>query len=206
MDVARSESERLRKLKFLRKTARKITALVLLFAFTASLFFAAFPFVKTEAETDKVYCPLTKKLQPVHPLKRSVQRKSLDGFCATDDRKIQFEQALLETQNLVSYGKISFETLAFDFFQKGKSAFKNLPNHPEFPRQNLAKSQYSIIGAGNFEKQTSLAEIKNPNLDFSQNPRPPTFQTAVKFDFQIAQDLEKISRNINPRSPPANLS
>lgn len=178
----------------------------MLFAFAASIFFAAFPFAKTETETDKVYCPLTKKLQPVHSPKQLVRKAALDDFCAADEKKIQFEQALIETQDLVSFGTISFENLAFDFFQNGKSAFKNFPNQPELPRQNLGKTYCSAIGAGSFEKQNSLAEIKNLTFDFSRNPRPPTFQTAVKFDFQIARNLEKISQNINPRSPPSNLS
>lgn len=171
-----------------------------------SLFCLAFSPVQIDASNETVYCPLTKKLQPVHPPKRTVQKNSLDDFCASDENKLRFEQALLEAQNLVSFGKVSFENLALDFFQNGKNAFRNLPTLPGFPQQNLSKKHYSIIGAGSFEKQNSLAEIQNSEFDFSQNPRPPTFQIAVKFDFQIARNLEKISQNINPRSPPANLS
>lgn len=190
----------------LKTGTKKITSLVTLFALATSLFCLAFLPVQSHASNETVYCPLTKKLQPVHPPKRTFSKISLDDFCASDDKKLQFEQALLEAQNLVSFGKVSFENLAFDFFQNGKSAFKNFPNQPGFPQQNLSGKHFSIIGAGNLEKQNSLAEIKNADFDFSQHPRPPTFRIAVKFDFRIARDLEKISQNINPRSPPANLS
>lgn len=185
---------------------KNLLALLTLFALAASVFCFAFSPVETDASSETVYCPLTKKLQPVNPPEKIVREISLKDFCAPDQEKNEFLRAVFESRNLSSLNEVQFENLVFDYFQTGKTAFKNIPDLPNLPQQNLAKSFSSTIGAGNFDKQFSSLKIKTEQFDFSQNPRPPTFQAATNFDFQIVRRLEKISQNINPRSPPANLS
>lgn len=185
---------------------KNISALLLLFAFAANIFSFAFSTEKTDVSVETVYCPLTKKLQPVRPPEKIVRKISLDDFCAPKREKDNFLEAVFESPNLFSRNEIEFENLAFDFFQNGKNAFKHLPALPNLPEQNPAKSFSSATGAGSFNNQFSFFVIKNERFGFSQKPRPPTFQATAKFDFQIVRRLEKISPNINPRSPPINLS
>lgn len=185
---------------------KNISALLLLFAFAANIFCFAFSPGKADILAETVYCPLTKKLQPVRPPKKVVGKISLDDFCAPKREKENFLEAVFESPNLFSLDENQLENLAFDFFQNGKNAFKNLPAVPNFPEQNPAKSFSSASGAGSFYNQISFSASKSERFGFSQNPRPPTFQATAKFDFQVVRRLEKISQNINPRSPPINLS
>ena len=129
-----------------------------------------------------------------------------EDFCAADREKNEFARAFLENPVAVSFAETQIENLAFDFFQSGKLAFKKLPNLPNEPDQYLVKTFNLLTGTGSFDGQFSFLKTKTGHFDFSQKPRPPTFSTSVKFDFQIVRVLEKISQNINPRSPPANLS
>lgn len=189
-----------------KKSVRKIVTLFSLFAFAASAFWLDFSPVQADVSTEMVYCPLTKKFQPVHSPKKSVRTISLKDFCAADREKTEFAQAFLANPVAVSFAETQMENLALDFFQSGKIAVKKLPNLPHEPNQYSAKTFNPLTGTGNFDKQFSFLKTKIERFDFSQNPRPPTFSVSVKFDFQIVRVLEKISQNINPRSPPANLS
>lgn len=185
---------------------KKIVVLFSLFSLFASTFYFAFFSIKNDASNGTVYCPLTKKLQPVHPPKKSAGDISINDFCANDKEKSEFIKVLLNSENLFLINETQFENLAFNYFQTGKTAFQSLPNLPDLPEQNLAKSFYSAAVTGIYDRQISFFKIKTEQFDFAQTPRPPTIQASAKFDFQIVRLLEKISQNINPRSPPANLS
>ena len=190
----------------MKKSAGKFITLLSLFAFAASAFWLDFSHVKADISPEMVYCPLTKKLQPVHSPEKGIRESLLNDICAADREKNEFARAFLENPIAVSFAENQIENLAFDFFQSGKSAFKKLPNFPNAPDQYLAKTFTPIAGTGSFDGQISFLKTKTGHFDFFQKPRPPNFSASVKFDFQIVRVLEKISQNINPRSPPANLS
>ncbi len=155
-----------------------------------------------------VYCPLTKKLQPVNLPKEILKKNSLDAFCASNDQKNRFSLEISKEINsgIFSLNEKQLENIVFDYFQNGKSAFGNLPKMPEFPHKNLAKNFNFAVNAGNNKENQFIWKLQSENFSFAQNPRPPDFAPKSVFSFQIIRNLDGISRNINPRSPPANLS
>lgn len=182
--------------------------LLVLAGLTASVFSLTFSVKKTE-EADMVYCPLSKKLQPVNPPKEVVRQKSLQDICASEQNKNLFARELFKNSflDLSSQDKNQFENLAFDFFQKGDSVFKNLPHSSDWPsNENLIKNFYASISSASFYNPQSIRTSKVEDFGFSLHPRPPNFSQTARFDFEIVRRLETISRNINPRSPPARLS
>lgn len=163
-------------------------------------------FYKSEKDNSEkfVYCPLTKKLQPVNPPKKNL----LNPICASDDQKDRFALEIFKEINsgFTSLNEKQFEKIVFDYFQNGKSAFGSLPKTPEFPHKNLAKNFDFGANAGNKKKQQFVPKIQNENFSFARNPRPPDLFESVEFEIQIVRALEEISQNIKPRSPPAHFS
>ncbi len=151
-----------------------------------------------------VYCPLTKKLQPVKPSKEIFRKNPFDEICASDDAKLLFSLEISAQTNFkfMSPDAQNFENLIFDYFQKGKSVFDNVPNLPNFPNKNLTKNFSSFAGFGsNYQKQF-VWKLSGENFSFAQNPRPPNEIKTVSFGILLTYNLDKISRKIAPRAPP----
>jgi hypothetical protein len=168
-------------------------------AFSIALF-AETP--RPPAET--VYCPLTKKLQPVKSQKKEVWQNPLENICADESEKKSFSdeffgQNLLKTNSL---DEKQFENLAFDFFQKGNAAFANLPQSPDFPHKNSVKSFSTVAVFTETDKTQLVWKLQTEKIDFAQNPRPPNSVATNLFEPQTSRRLEKISRRIAPRAPP----
>ncbi len=183
-------------------------AIFLLIAIFSGAFSLAFFKSENEISAEAVYCPLTKKLQPVNPPKEISRKNPLDAFCASGGQKDRFSLEISKEihSDLSSLNEKQFEKLVFDYFQNGKTAFENLPKLPEFPHKNLAKNLNSAAGVGNKKENQFIWKIQTENFSFAQNPRPPDFAPKAVFSIRISRNLDGISRNINPRSPPANLS
>jgi hypothetical protein len=180
---------------------------VWLFALILNAFSVAVFSETPKAAVETVYCPLTKKLQPVKAPKKQSRQNPLTEICAADADKASFTDELF-SQNLLKTSRLDekqFENLVFDFFQKGKAAFANLPSTPDSPRKNSIKTAAAVLNSAN-ERETQIV-WKNGTEEFSliQNPRPPNSSTPIGFEPQNFSELEKLSRSIAPRAPPVSL-
>lgn len=182
----------------------KIFTAIWFFALFLNVFsialFAASP--NNSAET--VYCPLTKKLQPVKAPKKEPSQNPLEEVCAADKNKKSFVNEIFG-KNLLRANfldKKQFENLVFDFFQKGKSAFANLPQFPDSPRKDSVKPSSTVIGFGKNDETRFVWKTQIENFNFAQNPRPPNAISTHLFESQNFRKLELISRRISPRAPP----
>lgn len=177
--------------------------LILLSAIFSGAFSLAFYSPNRAKNLEMVYCPLTKQLQPVHAAQIIQTENKLDEICLTDRQKNEFSSAILEK---VSFGlslskEKSVEDLVFNYFRDGKSALDANPNLPNQPEKTFAKNSFSLIGFGN-NFDTQAVWKTEEKFSFQLKPRPPTSAVSIRFEFNPSNDLENISRNINPRSPP----
>lgn len=159
---------------------------------------------KTQNFSAFVYCPLTKKLQPVKASQKETKKNPLAEICADESYKKHFTDEIFGA-NLVKTNSLDenrFENLAFDFFQKGKAAFKGLPSFPDAPRKNSAKSAYDFFTSCRNEKVKFAPSLKGEKFSFAQNPRPPNFSFTADFQSKKLLKSEEISRRIAPRAPP----
>jgi len=182
----------------------KNSAAIVFFALVCNAFSVAIFAEKTENSAAFVYCPLTKKLQPVKAAQKETKKNPLTEICADEKYKKSFADEIFGA-NLAKTNSLDekqFENLAFDFFQKGKASFKGLPAFPDAPRKNSAKSAAAFFISGRNETVKFAASLKNENFSYAQNPRPPNRFSADSSEPQTFPELEKISRRIAPRAPP----
>jgi len=177
--------------------------LMLLSAIFSGVFSLVFYSPNKAENPEMVYCPLTKKLQPVHAEQIIQTENPLNEYCLSDRQKSDFSAAVLEK---ISFGfsvakEKSFEDLVFDYFRDGKSGIDTRPNLPNLPEKTFAKNSFSAVGFGNnFSLQ--IVWKSDEKFSFQLKARPPTKTFSNRFEFDSLNSLEDISRNINPRSPP----
>jgi hypothetical protein len=172
----------------------KVFCLCFLFALISAN--VAFSHKSNEAN-NLVYCPLqktwVKKTIEILPIRKT----SLEQLCMSDAEKQNLAIQLSLKNALAIDEKGIFETLKF-----GVKVLGNYRKFPNLPNQNSAELQQSFaVINGKNDLQTDF-QINSQAFSFQQLSRPPTITETTKFDFSIAQSLDKISRNINPRSPP----
>jgi hypothetical protein len=156
---------------------------------------------------EKVYCPLTKKLQPVKVQKKESRQNPLENICADEEDKKSFSIELFNGKLLKtnSLDEKQFENLVFDFFQKGKAAFADLPQFPDSPQKDSVKTFSVAIVFSKTDETQFVWKLQNEDFPFDQNPRPPNSVSADLFEPQNFQTLEQYSRQIAPRAPPYSL-
>lgn len=177
-------------------------ALIALSAILSGAFSLAF-FDSSVRSAAMVYCPLTKTLQPVNPPPSVARAFSLNEICAADSEKLRLTAAIAENLKLkfINYSADNFEDLAFDFWQKGKSAFDSSPNLPNSPQEFAVKNSFASIGYGdNFSFK--IVWTATEKFAFQTQPRPPTALDFPDFNRKDALNLKSISRRIAPRAPP----
>lgn len=171
-------------------------------AFSTALF-ADSP--RRPAET--VYCPLTKKLQPVKAQKKELRKNPLEEVCADEKDKKSLAGELfgrnLPRTNFLD--EKQFENVVFDFFQKGRAAFANLPQFPDSPRKHSIKTFSAAIGFSKTDEMRFVRTLQAENFNFASNPRPPNAAPVNLFESQNFHASEIISRQISPRAPPFSL-
>ena len=151
-----------------------------------------------------VFCPLQKIWVKKNFAALPKTVKPLDEVCAANDLKESFlfesSKSLFSLEVLSSPD--SAEKLFFDYAAKGKQAFAEIAAPPNgSPERQFAKLIAHEKSAGNnFKNEFQLATIAAISLE--SFPRPPTFCCPIQTDFQFVHELKKISRSINPRSPP----
>jgi hypothetical protein len=178
-----------------------------LFALFLNAFSIALSAEMPKGAAEKVFCPLTKKFQPVRAPKKDFYKNPLENICADERDKKSFSDELSGKNALKAnfLDEERFENLVFDFFKIGKAAFANLPDFPDFPRQNLIKAFSLTAGFNKTEETRILSKPNAEDFSFAQNPRPPNAVSAKFYKPQNARKLEKISRRIAPRAPPFSI-
>lgn len=156
-----------------------------------------------------VYCPLTKKLQPVNLPPASVfsAAYSLNQICAADSEKTRLALAISENAKLkfTNSDQIDFENLAFDFWQKGKTAFDSTPPMPpSSPEKCAVKNSFSATNFGG-DLAFKIVWKTSEKFAFQAQPRPPTTLDFPAYNFETARKLSRISRRLAPRAPPVLL-
>lgn len=180
-------------------------ALFLLSAISSGAFSFVFAPAKFAA-AEMVYCPLTRKLQPVNPPKIAAPLYSLNEICASEFEKSNFALAIIKIAKL-KFSNISqkdFENLAFDFWRTGKSALDALPNSPHLPEELMTKNFFSPLNAGS-DYENNFCWTTTEIFTFQLNPRPPTNRNSLAYEFDSARKIIQISRRIAPRAPPASV-
>lgn len=144
-----------------------------------------------------VYCPLQKTWVQQNVPQPKIE-DSLENICASDKLKSQFSLQL--SQKTLGF-QPKTEKLFFNYLQKGDLAFAEINHHPNLPDSNLAQNHKTETVANNLRQRIERSELIKFILQAA--PRPPTFSKKNnEFESHPVQILEKISRNINPRSPP----
>ena len=156
---------------------------------------------------EMVYCPLTKKLQPVKAVKKETRKNPLGEICADGRDKKSFSDELFSASGLkmAALGEKQFENLVFDFFQKGKSAFAGVPQFPDLPHKNSIKPFSAVVAFGQTDEKQFIWKSRAERFSFALIPRPPNTVAANFFEPQNFRELNKISRQITPRAPPFSL-
>ena len=144
-----------------------------------------------------VYCPLQKALVRKEIPQPEIKNE-LEDICASDKLKAQFGTQL--TQKTLGFPPKT-EKLFFNYLQKGDLAFAEINHHPNLPDSNLAQNHKPETVSNNSGQEIGQQDLTKFTLQ--QIARPPTFVKEINFfASQSVQTLDKISRNINPRSPP----
>jgi hypothetical protein len=144
-----------------------------------------------------VYCPLQKNWIKKTAETLPIHSNPLEQICMSDSEKqhLAFEIVLKNAFAIDEKG-------VFDTLQKGDKVLNDYQDFPNFPHQNLAEFQHSS-GILNTKNNLQIDfQLNAQTISFQQFSHPPTIQSVTKFDFQFVRILEKISCNINPRSPP----
>ncbi len=142
-----------------------------------------------------VYCPLQKTWVKENTPNTPKEFQSLDKICAGEKRKntVSFAFSLNTFQPLD-------EKSFFDYLEKGNRLFTEQNRLPDLPNRKLANHLNTQSAVNNFNQ--NLENTSPAHFSFAQRQRPPSNSISVNFESQIVRTLEKISRNINPRSPP----
>lgn len=174
-----------------------------------ALLLNAFPFglsaAAPKAPAELVYCPLTKRLQPVKAPPKNFRKNSLDDICAGKDTKNSFLNEIFSSRNLAAVNHLNdqeFEDLVLAFSRIGKAAFQNLPPPPDLPRQSALKASFAVAGFSRTGESKCIWKPNAASFSFAENPRPPTPAAASYFEPRNRRELETASRPGAPRAPP----
>ncbi len=142
-----------------------------------------------------VYCPLQKTWVKENTPNTPQEFQSVDKICAGEKLKntVSFAFSLNTFQPLD-------EKSFFDYLEKGNRLFTEQNRLPDLPNRKLTNDLNTQSAVNNFTQ--NLENTSPAHFSFAQRQRPPSISISVNFELQIVRSLEKISRNINPRSPP----
>lgn len=144
-----------------------------------------------------VYCPLQKTWIKKTTETLLISSNPLEQICMSDSEKQHLAFKIVQKNAFAIDEKGVFDTL-----EKGDKVLNDYQDFPNLPNQNLAKLRHSFFVLNTKNGFKTDSQINSQTVSFEQLSRPPTIQNATKFYFQLVHPLTKISRNINPRSPP----
>lgn len=182
---------------------KRLTTTVLLSVLLCAALSPFFSVVEMIEQTSEglVYCPLSKKFQPINP--PQARKQPFGNICASEKTKdfLVREIFIKNLSKRMSLEESSLDKLAFDFLAHGKSALENLPSLPDLPSENIANQINSNTAYNNYEYKfvwKQSAKIFSPELA----PRPPTVQKKSFFARRPIYQTDELSDYIAPRAPP----
>jgi hypothetical protein len=184
---------------------KQVTAMFLLWALLIVVFAPTFSLAETnKAPTGMVYCPLSRRFQPINPPEEKKEFKPFGNICASNDTKdFLFREILIENPfRRISFDENKLDDLAFNFLAHGESALRELPNLPNLPSENLIKQIGSSLVINNtYDHQfvwKQPAQYYSPAL----LARPPTAAITAIFTSNLVHQSDELSRSVAPRAPP----
>ena len=184
---------------------KQTTAMLLLWALLAVVFAPSFSSAQTiKAPTGMVYCPLSRKFQPINPPEEKKEFKPFKDICASRETKDFLVQEIFIKNPFrqISLDENKLDDLAFNFLTHGESALRELPNLPNLPSENLIRQIGSSLVINNtYDHQyvwKQAVQYYSPAL-FA---RPPTAAVTAIFTNDLVHQSDKLSRRIAPRAPP----
>lgn len=151
---------------------------------------------QSPASTGLVYCPLQKTWVRGAQPKALIKYRPFDDICAADTRKNSLQIEL----SLKTFHPIT-QKIVFDYLEKGDTVFAGLNQLSNLPQHRWLAQTSAETAANNSSPE--ISKYAFANFVLPQAARPPTFtKVSTRFAFQFVSALEKISRNIKPRSPP----
>jgi hypothetical protein len=186
------------------RRAKNLVA-VWLFALFLNAFSIAVVAEIPDRPAELVYCPLTKRLQPVKARKKEVWKNPLENICADESEKNLLAAEIFGTHLLKTnfLDEEKFEGLVFDFFRKGAAALAQLPKSPGFPQKNSVKTFSIAFGFSQTDEIRFIWKLSAENFSFAQNGRPPNPVSVKLFEFQNSSaESKKLPRRSAPRAPP----
>ncbi len=176
--------------------------MILLWALLTAVFAPTFAYA-AQAPERMVYCPLSKKFQPVRPPEEKKKIKPFDNICASLAKKdFLVQEIIIKNPFRFSLDVNRLDNLAFDFLAHGKSALKALPDAPNFPSPKISKQIASSVATGNnYEHKifwSNAFQYSSPTL----LARPPTAAASAPFALNSIHQSPEISRHLAPRAPP----
>jgi hypothetical protein len=184
---------------------KQLIACLLLWTLLTAVFPTAFSAQKLSTPEGLVYCPLSKKLQPINLPKKKKETEPFDELCASKRTKdFLYQEIVLKTPwRVFTLDANGYEKLAFDYLANGKAALYKLPFTPNAPFKALVERVTPGVVSNNHGEhrlvlKNAVAGAFSPNL----KPRPPTGE--IIFPSFVSQTYRSapLSRRLAPRAPP----
>jgi hypothetical protein len=150
-----------------------------------------------------VYCPLTRKFQPV----KAPRTRFKATICASSERTHEFEAALAAfgLARSISSDANHLEDLVFDFFENGVSAVLYAPFRLPIPKHDTRKSEDSALLTGNpsrTDEDPLTVTDANFYCDSEAVDSPETTVTSERSQSFFSTIID---RRRAPRAPPVIL-
>lgn len=185
---------------------RQLTTTLLLWSFFLVVFPVSIFSTDKGAAQGLIYCPLSKRLQPINSRSLKKEVKPFDFMCGSAKTKdYLFQEIVLKNPwKVFTLDANGIEKLVFDVLGHGKTALEKLPGGPNAPSE---KSLRQIGSAVSFNRSNDYKYVwKRSATDFSPGlaPRPPTAaaNSAVFFPIDLTDRSAALSRR-TPRAPPS---
>lgn len=188
--------------------SKQTTTMLLLWALLIAVFVPSFSSAQTiKAPEGMVYCPLSRKFQPIKPPEEKKEFKPFNDICARRETKDFLVREILikNPSRQVALDENKLDDLAFDFLTRGESALRELQSFPNLPSENLIKQISSSIVINNTYDYQFV--WKRPAQYYSPAllARPPTAAINAIFTSGLVHQSDELSRRIAPRAPPVRL-
>ena len=147
---------------------------------------------------DQVYCPLQKTWVARETEPTQVHANPLDGICMSKPQKDEFLVQIIRNRAFAIDENGIFETL-----KQGEQVLRLYRETPNTPQNSIAGISVSLTALNSkndlrFNFEANTASVQGFSFDI-----PEASFKVTKYDRPSLRVLSKITRNINPRSPPS---
>lgn len=182
----------------------RLTAMLLLWILAITFFAPAHSPARGKAPGGMVYCPLSKKFQPVNPPEEKLKQKPFKNLCASTETKALLIQEIFVKNlfNKIPTDQHALDTLAFNFLEQGKAVLEERPGLPDSPSENSVRQFHSGMVVNNNQEYKFVWKQIAKTLSLAIAARPPTSEETFLFTFNSIYKSAQLSRCISPRAPP----